>query len=139
MKMAGDAEIEIAKKLFAAWSSGDPDAPAEFLTEDAVLHDIVAGVDKVGWPAIREFFNGALTVSPGVELVPNAFWVNDEGVAVRWLMSATVQSDMFGPDHKGKTWKSMGMSTLEFRGNKVCREVDYHHGGNVLRSLGVAG
>jgi ketosteroid isomerase-like protein len=61
--MLGEAEIEIAKKLFAAWSSGDPDAPAEFLTDDAVLHDIVAGSDKVGWPAIREFFNGALTIS----------------------------------------------------------------------------
>jgi ketosteroid isomerase-like protein len=135
--MKGHAEIEIAKKLFTAWSSGDPDAPAEFLTDDAVLHDIVAGHDKVGWPAIREFFQGALTISPGVVLEPNAFWVNDDGVAVRWHMSATVRSDMFGPEHNGKTWHSDGMSTLEFRGDKVCREVDYHHGGAVLRSLGI--
>ena len=135
--MAGDAEIEIAKKLFAAWSSGDPDAPAEFLTEDAVLHDIVAGSDKVGWPAIREFFQLALTVSPGLVLAPDAFWVNEDGLAVRWHMSATIQTDMYGPENRGKTWHSDGMSTLEFRGDKVCREVDYHHGGAVLRSLGV--
>ena len=135
--MAGEAEIEIAKQLFAAWSSGDPDAPAEYLTEDAVLHDIVAGSDKVGWPAIREFFQGALTISPGVVLEPNAFWVNETGLAVRWRMSAAVQSDMFGPENNGKTWYSDGMSTLEFRGDKVCREVDYHHGGAVLRSLGI--
>jgi hypothetical protein len=32
--MAGQAEIEIAKKLFAAWSSGNVDDAAEFLTED---------------------------------------------------------------------------------------------------------
>jgi len=134
--MAGDAEIEIAKKLFAAWSSGDPDAPAEFLTEDAVLHDIVAGSDKVGWPAIREFFQLALTVSPGLVLAPDAFWVNEDGLAVRWHMSATIQTDMYGPENRGKTWHSDGMSTLEFRGDKVCREVDYHHGGAVLRSLG---
>ena len=133
--MAGDAEIEIAKKLFAAWSSGDPDAPAEFLTEDAVLHDIADGTDKVGWPAIREFFQGALKVSPGVVLEPDAFWVNDTGLAVRWHMSATVTTDLFGPESRGKTWHSDGMSTLEFRGDKVCREVDYHHGGAVLRSL----
>jgi ketosteroid isomerase-like protein len=137
--MLGEAEIEIAKKLFAAWSSGDPDAPAEFLTDDAVLHDIVAGSDKVGWPAIREFFQGALAISPGVVLEPDAFWVGEASLAVRWHMSATVQTEMFGPENKGKTWHSDGMSTLEFRGDKVCREVDYHHGGAVLRSLGIAG
>jgi hypothetical protein len=137
--MLGEAEIEIAKKLFAAWSSGDPDAPAEFLTDDAVLHDIVAGSDKVGWPAIREFFQGALTVSPGVVLEPDAFWVGEDSLAVRWHMSATIEGEMFGPDHKGKTWHSDGMSTLVFRGDKVCHEVDYHHGGAVLRSLGIEG
>jgi ketosteroid isomerase-like protein len=136
--MAGAAEIEIARKLFAAWSSGDVDAPAEFLTEDAVLHDIVEGNDKVGWPAIREFFGSALKISPGVVLEPDAFWVNETGVAVRWHMSATA-GDMFGPEVKGRKWHSDGMSTLEFRDGKVCREVDYHHGGAVLRSLGLEG
>ena len=135
--MAGQAEIEIAKKLFAAWSSGDPDAPGEFLTEDAVLYDIVEGHEKVGWPAVREFFATTLKIAPGVVLAPNAFWTNDTGLAVRWHMSAKIVGDAFGPDHKGKTWHSEGMSTLEFRGDKVCREVDYHHGGAVLRSLGV--
>ena len=135
--MVGDAEIEIAKKLFAAWSSGDIEAPGEFLTEDAVLHDIVEGNDKVGWPAIREFFGAALKISPDVVLEPNAYWVNETGVAVRWHMSASA-GEMFGPEAKGKTWHSDGMSTLEFRDGKVCREVDYHHGGAVLRSLGLS-
>lgn len=135
--MAGKAEIEIAKKLFAAWSSGDPDAPREFLTEDAVLHDIVAGRDKVGWPEIREFFANALVISPDLVLEPDAFWLNDHGVALRFEMSATVQGDMFGPQARGKRWHSQGMSTLEFRDGRVCREVDYHHGGAVLRSLGL--
>ena len=31
--MLGDAEIEIARELFAAWSSGDPDAPLTLTTE----------------------------------------------------------------------------------------------------------
>lgn len=136
--MAGDAEIEIAKRLFAAWSSGDPDAPGAFLTDDAVLHDIVDGKDKVGWPAIREFFGNALAMSPGLVLEPNAFWVNETGLAVRWTMSATA-GEIFGPQVAGRRWQSQGMSTLEFRGGKVCREVDYHHGGAILRSLGIQG
>ena len=134
--MAGAAEIETAKKLFAAWSSGDVDAPREFLTEDAVLHDIVAGDPKEGWPAIREFFAATLKISPGVVLAPQAFWVSETGVALRWHMSA-VAGEMFPAKVRGRKWHSEGMSTLEFREGKVCREVDYHHGGNVLRSLGL--
>jgi ketosteroid isomerase-like protein len=133
--MAGKAEIEIAKKLFAAWSSGDVDAPAEFLTEDAVLHDVVVGSDKVGWPAIREFFSFAVKMSPELVLAPDAFWVNETGLAVRWQMSGIAQGEMFGPGTAGKKWTSPGMSTLEFRDGKVCREVDYHHGGAMARSL----
>jgi len=134
--MAGDAEIEIARKLFAAWSSGDIDAPREFLTEDAVLYDIVAGSPKEGWPAIREFYSLTLGMSQGLVFDLQEFWISDSGVAVRWEMSA-VAGEMFGPEAKGKTWHSEGMSTLEFRDGKVCREVDYHHGPNVLRSLGL--
>jgi ketosteroid isomerase-like protein len=135
--MAGDAEIEIAKKLFAAWSSGDVDAPAEFLTDDAVLYDIVEGNPKEGWPALREFFGVTLKISPGVVLAPQEFWVNERGVSVRWDMSA-VAGQLFPENVRGKKWHAEGMSTLEFRDGKVCREVDYHHGPNVLRSLGLA-
>ncbi len=134
--MAGDKEIEIARKLFAAWSSGDIDAPREFLTEDAVLYDIVAGSPKEGWPAIREFYGITLGISQGLVFALREFWVNDNGLAVSWEMSA-VAGEVFGPEAKGKTWRSEGMSTLEFRDGKVCREVDYHHGPNVLRSLGL--
>ena len=134
--MAGEAEVEVARKLFAAWSSGEVDAPREFLTEDAVLYDIVEGNPKEGWPAIREFFGLTLAITPGVVLAPQEFWINENGVAVRWHMSA-VAGDMFPTDVRGKKWHSEGMSTLEFRNGKVCREVDFHHGGNVLRSLGL--
>jgi ketosteroid isomerase-like protein len=131
--------IDIARKLFLAWSSGDADAPAAYMTDDAVLYDIVAGAPKVGWPAIREFFAGGLVGAPDLDLTPTDYWVNGKGVALTWVMTATVTHDRFGPDAKGKKWKSEGMSYLEFRGDKVCYEVDYHHGGAAARSLGVGG
>ena len=136
--MVAEAEIETAKKLFAAWSSGDPDAPEAFLTEDAVLYDIVEGKEKVGWPTIRKFFAATLKFAPDVVLAPDAFWANESGLAVRWHMSATAINGMFGAENDGKKWRSEGMSTLEFRDGKVCREVDYHHGGAGLRSLAEA-
>ena len=138
--MAGQREIDTAIALFKAWSSGDADAPGPFFAEGGVLRDIVAGEDKVGWPAIREFFAGGLQAFPDLELVPDVFWTNDTGVAFTWRMSATVANDAMGPDAKGKRWHSDGMTYLEFDGaGKVTLEVDYHHGGAAARSLGLDG
>jgi ketosteroid isomerase-like protein len=136
--MADQAEIETARLLFLAWSSGDADAPGEYLAEDAVLRDIVAGEDKVGWPAIREFFAQGLESWKDLDLTPDQYWLNDKGVALSWLMTATVPDDRFGPGAKGKKWSSPGMTYLEFKDGKVVLEVDYHHGPNVMRSLGLA-
>ena len=134
--MAGQQEIDTAIELFKAWSSGDADAPAPFFAEECILRDIVAGEDKVGWPAIREFFAAGLVGSPDLELIPDKFWTADDGVAFTWRMSATVTSDAFGADHKGKRWYSDGMTYLEFDdAGLVTLEVDYHHGGAIMRSL----
>ena len=38
------ARIEVATALFAAWSSGDVDAPRPYLTDDPVLWDSVGGL-----------------------------------------------------------------------------------------------
>jgi steroid delta-isomerase-like uncharacterized protein len=133
-----DPRIDIARKLFEAWSSGDADAPAQYLSPDAVLYDIVGG-EHQGWPKIREFFARGLRRWPDLVLEPDEFWVNETGVALRWVMSATVQDDSLGPDAKGKKWRSEGMSYLVFEGDKVVREVDYHDSGAVPRSLGLAG
>jgi steroid delta-isomerase-like uncharacterized protein len=129
-----DPRIAIADKLFAAWSSGDLDAPAQHLTADAVLSDIVGG-EHQGWPAIRAYFAQGLEKWPDLALVPDQHWVNDTGVALNWVMTATVHDDSHGPEAKGKTWRSEGMSWLVFDGDKVSHEVDYHDSGAVLRSV----
>ena len=134
--MAGQQEIDTAIALFKAWSSGDADAPGPFFAEECILRDIVAGEDKVGWPAIREFFAGGLEGAPDLALIPEKFWTADDGVAFTWRMSATVTHEAFGAEHKGKKWYSDGMTYLQFdAAGKVTLEVDYHHGGAMLRSL----
>jgi len=129
-----DPRIAIAAKLFAAWSSGDLDAPAQYLTADAVLSDIVGG-EHQGWPAIRAYFAEGLKKWPDLALVPDQHWVNDTGVALNWVMTATVHDDSHGPEAKGKRWRSEGMSWLVFDGDKVVCEVDYHDSAAVVRSV----
>jgi len=135
--MTHESNIELATRLFAAWSSGDADAPAAFLHPDAVLYDIVGGEHR-GWPKIRQFFGRGLEVWKDLVLAPEQFWTSDDGVALSWVMSATVPESMaasFGAHNVGKKWRSEGMSWLRIVDGRVVREVDYHDSGAVMKSL----
>lgn len=135
--MTRDPRIDLAEKLFGAWSDGDADAPAPFFHPDGVLYDIIGGRYE-GWPAIREYFARGLVKWPDLVLKPDGFWTNDEGVAVRWLMSATVTSpSTFGEQYVGRVWKSEGMTFLDIEDGKVRLEVDYHDRAASARSLGI--
>ena len=133
-----DERIEIAKKLFAGWSSGDPDAPRDLMTPDAVLHDVASGT-FAGWPAIRAFFAAGLAKWDDLTLVPDQFWTSDDGLALHYVMSATVKDPtIYGPDHVGKQWSVEVMSHLRFDGDRVCFEADFHDKASRAKSLGIA-
>jgi hypothetical protein len=132
-----DPRLTLAADLFAAWSSGDPDAPARFFHPDGVLSDIVGGEHR-GWPAIRAFFARGIERWPDLALVPDEYWTNDRGVALRWVMSATVTDPgLFGPEVVGRRWTSDGMSWLVVEDGLVRLEVDYHDSAAAPKSLGL--
>ena len=131
-----DPRIDLTEKLFAAWSSGNADAPKPYLAPDCILYDIVGGEHR-GWETIRKFFAEGLVMWPDLVLLPDQYWVSDKGVALTWVMSATVQDNAFGPEARGRKWRSEGMSFLEFGNGVVTREVDYHDSGAITKSLGI--
>ncbi len=132
-----DPRVDIARAVFAAWSSGDADAPEPLFTPDAVLSDVASGRFE-GWPAIREFFGRGLAKWDDLVLAPDEFWVNDAGVAVHYEMTATVRDpELYGPDLVGRRWSVEVMSYLRFRGEQVCYEVDVHDRCARARSLGL--
>lgn len=134
---AHDARIGIARSVFAAWSSGDADAPEPYFTDDAVLSDTGSGRFE-GWPAIRAFFAAGLTVWSDLLLAPDEYFTNPDGVAVHYWMSATITDPaMHGPDLVGRRWEVEVMSYLRFRGSQVCYEVDVHDRDARLKSLGL--
>ena len=133
-----DQRIVIARQLFAGWSSGDPDAPERFFTPDAVLYDVASGRFE-GWPAIRGFFAGALTRCADLRLEPDELWTNDDGVALHYVMSATITNPAtYGPELVGRRWSVEVMSSLTFAGDRVVLERDFHDKGSRARSLGLA-
>jgi ketosteroid isomerase-like protein len=127
----------VAAKVFAAWSSGDADAPEQYFTPDAVLFDVASGQFE-GWPAIRAFFAGGLTRTANLRLEPDEYWENPTGVAVHYLMSGdVVLPTSFGPEFVGQRWSVGVMSFLRFEGDRVCYEADFHDKGSRAKSLGI--
>ena len=127
--------IEVTRQLFAAWSSGNLDAPREFLTTEPVLFDIIGG-EYIGWENIRAYFKRGLDRYPDLTLVPTGeFWARPDGLALQWVMSASVHDDSMGAEHIGKRWQVEGLSFLIFDGLQVARECDYHDHGSRARSL----
>ena len=132
-----DDRIETAKSLFAGWSSGNPDAPQPFMTPDAVLFDVASGRFE-GWPAIRAFFAGGLQRWDDLALVPDEFWTNDDGLALHYVMSATVTDPAtYGRELVGRQWSVEVMSFLRFDGDRICYEADFHDKGARAKSLGI--
>ena len=132
--MTDDPRIQVVRDIFAAWSSGDADAPERFFHPDAVLEDIEGG-KHTGWSNIREFFANGLKKFPDLVLLPERFWTSDSGVALTWTMSASLTDASLGAEHVGKRWSSPGMSFIEFDGDRVRLEVDYHTRSQILKSL----
>ncbi len=76
----------------------------------------------------------------GLTLIPDEFWANDEGLAVHYVMSgAVVSPDLYGPEYVGKRWSVRCMTRLQFDGERVCYEADYHDKSSRARSLGIGG
>jgi len=133
-----EKRIDVARQLFAGWSSGDANAPEPFMTPDAVLFDVASGRFE-GWPAIRDFFARGLAKWDDLQLLPDQFWTSDDGLALHYVMSATVRDpSIYGAEHVGKKWSVEVMSYLRFDGDRICYEADFHDKGSRARSLGIA-
>jgi len=134
-----DARIDVTTRLFAGWSSGDLDAPRQFLAGDAVLVDSVGGEFR-GWDAIRAYFARGLAHYPDLVLQPTGdFWARPDGLALLWTMSGTQTDDSLGAEFVGRRWTVEGLSYLVFDGLTVVREADYHDKGSRERSLRAQG
>lgn len=127
--------IEVTTDLFAAWSSGDLDAPRAHFAADGVLWDSVGGEYR-GWPAIREYFAHGLQRYPDLVLEPTGdFWTRPDGLALLWTMSGTQTDDSLGAEFVGRRWTVEGLSYLVFDGLTVTLERDFHDKGQRERSL----
>jgi hypothetical protein len=123
-----DAErIELARQLFEeGWSGGTAEAPLQFMTEDAVMRDLLGHPGAMrGHEAIKTFFG---PVAECLKVMPEEYFVNADGVSLTWVAYIEITNDLHGAENKGRWLCGEGMSRLEYAGDKVSLEIDYWHG-----------
>ena len=123
-----DAErIELARRLFEeGWSGDSPESPLAFMTEDAVMRDVLGHPEAMrGHQEILNFFSPVAKV---LRVLPEEFFLNERGVSLTWMAYIEITNDHHGPENKGRFLCGEGMSRLEFREDLVCLEIDYWHG-----------
>ena len=127
-KTVTDAErIEIARKLFEeGWSGGAADSALPYLTQDVVMRDILGHPGAmVGHEAIRNF---VAPVAASLRVMPEEYFVSPEGVSLTWIAYIEISNEAHGAENRGRWLCGEGMSRLEYRGDKVCLEIDYWNG-----------
>jgi ketosteroid isomerase-like protein len=114
------AKVALAKALWAAWSSGDPDAPGALVTPDFDLNDTAFG-HHTSWVDARMFFAATVGNFPDLVMRPELFFENpaDGSLSLTWTMTGT-----YAPT--GGRFSVPGMSLLRFKGDRVCAEIDYY-------------
>ena len=132
------AEMEqLIHRLFAVWSSGDPDQVAPFFHPDAVLRDSVNGEFR-GWPAIRALYVASLERWGELETRATRFWHGTDGsVAFTWTMSGRVLDDRLGPEHRDAVCSFEGMTYVVVEDGLVREEIEYFDRAAPAGSLGL--
>lgn len=121
---AGQDRAELVRRLFAAWSSGDPDQLEPLFHPAALFFDSVNG-EYAGWPAIRAFYAHSLTVWRRIQTWPTRIWVDGDTAACTWTMSGEIADDRFGAGTAGATCRIDGMAYLVFDGDRVIHDEEY--------------
>jgi hypothetical protein len=125
--MIGEHEREVARRLFEeGWSGGEPESPLPFLTEDAVMRDILGHPEAMrGHKEIVDFFG---PVAKNLKVWPEEYFASGDGIALTWVAYIHIDNDFSGEENRGRWHCGEGMSRLEFREGKVCLEIDYWKG-----------
>ncbi len=120
-------KTELARQLFEeGWSGGTPESPLPFLTDDAVMRDILGHPEALrGHQEIKNFFSPVAAV---LKVMPEEYFANEQGLALSWMAYIEITDDNHGAENRGRYLCGEGMSRLEYRDGKVSLEIDYWNG-----------
>ena len=121
----------------ATYNRADLDGCMACYTDDVIFEDPIFGECVKGKTALREAF--ASFFFTGVTSLRFRDWSGGtEGGAVEWEWTANwgANRTFLGFDVSHKRFVTRGVTVLQFRDGKICRQTDYWDARNALRQIG---
>jgi len=134
--MATDVE-RMLRDYAAAWSSGDVEKVASFLTDDCVIENLGGGMIYRGQEEIKAWVRDNFASIPDFKIEVKSLFVAGDWAGAEWIQSGTYTGEVAGVEVTGKEFSGRGASIIELREGKIRREAIYWDELSFLRQLGV--
>jgi steroid delta-isomerase-like uncharacterized protein len=132
-KSANKGESAIAEQWIAAWNSHNPEKMLPLFTDDALYEDVAFGSVNHGKTELRKFAADEFDGVPDLELkLIRADIYGDHGT-IEWTFSGTDK----GVFKTGKRFSVRGVSVIDLRHGKICRNLDFYDSASIMRQVGV--
>lgn len=119
------------------WSNHDVPAVAALFTESLVYEDVPTHRVSHDAAELDAFMTSLFQASSDVRYEVHHALVDGERGAAEWTMQGTHNGPLDGLAATGKRFKVRGLSTFEFKGDKISRCSDYWSLSSLLAALGV--
>ena len=134
---AQDTPAALLKGYLAAWNSGNAEAAAAFMADDAVFFDAVTGEPLEGREAVLGLIQGFMTAITAIDWsVRGTPLYTADGIAFEWTFSG-VNTGAFGPDMPAtnKPVSFIGLTIIHLKDGKIVYEGDYYDSASLMAQI----
>lgn len=133
-----ETDVERMLRDYAvAWSSGDVERVASFLTDDCVIENVGWGTVYRGQEEIKAWVRDNFATKPDFKIEVISLFVAGDWAGGEWVQSGTYTGEVLGTEVTGKEFSSQGASIIELHEGRIRREAIYWDALSFLRQVGV--
>lgn len=126
----------VAERLYDAYNRHEPAAVAQLYAADATHEDVAQGRPRIGPGAISDGLRKFFGWFPDARWEPHFQITDSDGrVAVTYLLTATLQTQMGQVPGSGQKISLRGVNVLHQQGGLICRSEDYWDAATFQRQL----
>ena len=135
--MNQQAAIDMLRRYYAAWGTGEPDRVAEFFCDDAVFEDLAFEAKFEGLDGVRTF--AAITYGgvPDFKVEPDTIIVDGDRAATSWVMQGTHSGDLPNLPASGRSFQVRASSIIQLRDDKILQMLDFWNPATFQKQVGL--
>jgi steroid delta-isomerase-like uncharacterized protein len=136
--MSTDME-KFAQDYYAAWNLRDWEKLSSLLTDDIICEDTAEGRVVHGKQEMKAYYADTIAWSADVKFEIKSLLSSGNRAVSEWVMSGTHTGDIPGLKATGKNFSVRGVTVVELRDGKICRETEYWNIAAFLQQIGLLG